>query len=455
MSNEKIALLPGPLFIIAFATFLALVVFTAPLTTLDAMTETHALSASGQAWVMSGMPLGAACGLLTAGALGDTLGRRAVFVGGLWLTVLSSIGAAFAPNGLILILMRIIQGLGSAGLMACGLGLLGQIHTGQARQQAAGIWAASLGGGVAAGPILASLAMMTAGWPTIHILIAIISAILALAAQSRLPESPRKEEPVDLLGSLLLIIGLGCLLSALTEVRFGLTPLVWSLLCVGLVLLAVFFVLEKRLSNPILQVELFARTDFSGATLAAFASGAGVLALMSMVPTVLVRGNDVAPMMTSVILLAWSGVTVFSAIGANYLPAGLTPRNRVILAIFGCAVGQLLLLVINPGTSWLWVLPGLFIAGIANGVLNASLGHAAVESVPDDRSAMGSAANNTARYLGSALGIALISILIANTGGETLFLRWHEAVLATTAFSIVGAIAMILMARRRTRLSGS
>ncbi len=116
-----------PLVIVAIATCLALVVFTAPLTTLDAMTDALGLSAGEQAWVMSAMPLGAACGLLTAGALGDTLGRRRTFVGGLWLTAMSSVLAALAWNGVVLILMRIVQGLGSAGIMACGLGLLGQI----------------------------------------------------------------------------------------------------------------------------------------------------------------------------------------------------------------------------------------------------------------------------------------------------------------------------------------
>jgi hypothetical protein len=90
------------------------------------------------------------------------------------------------------------------------------------------------------------------------------------------------------------------------------------------------------------------------------------------------------------------------------------------------------------------VLPGLFVAGPSNGVLNASLGHAAVPSVPPERAAMGSATNNTARYIGSAIGIALVSILIS--GGDILG-GWRESVLASSAFSLLGGLAVLALSR--------
>ena len=96
---------------------------------------------------------------------------------------------------------------------------------------------------------------------------------------------------MDILGSLLLMGGLGCLLSALTDARFGLTAPVAGLLVLGGVLLAVLFKQEQGVANSILRLDLFRHSDFSGATLAAFVSGAAVLALMSMVPTILVRGT--------------------------------------------------------------------------------------------------------------------------------------------------------------------
>ena len=446
--NENAKPAKWPLAIIAIATFLSLVVFTLPLTTLDAMTAALALSPEEQAWIMSGMPLGAACGLLTAGALGDTHGRRRTFVGGLWLTALASIAAALSPSGVMLIAMRVMQGLGSAGIMACGLGLIGQIYTGPDRRHAAAIWASSIGAGVSAGPIIASLLLPVGGWPSAHWLIAMISALLGVMAMLRLPESPRTGRKVDLPGSVLLIVGLGALLSALTEARLGSVALVVALAVIGLFLILTFIWVERRVGNPILQLDLFRLPDFNSATIAAFASGAGVLALVSMVPTVLVRGLHVAPIAAVLILVTWSGMTMLSALGARFLPDRVSARQWVIVSLFGCGLGQFLLIGIGGDSSWMIVLPGLFIAGVSNGILNASLGHEAVQTVPADRSAMGSAANNTARYLGSALGIAMISIMIANMQGEAFFTGWHEAVIVTVGFSLLGAASMIFLSKR-------
>ncbi|WP_175558047.1 MFS transporter [Roseibium suaedae] len=448
MADEMPGAERGALSIIASATFLALVVFTAPLTTLDSMTDALRLTPDAQAWIMSGMPLGAACGLLTAGAIGDTLGRKRTFVGGLWLTVVSSVAAALAPDGTFLIAMRVIQGFGSAGIMACGLGLLGQIFHGESRRHAAAIWAASLGGGVAAGPIIASLLLSAGGWQGIHWLIALVSAGLAVAAAARLPESPRSGEKVDIAGSVLLMTGLGCLLAALTEARVGEAAMVATLCVAGVVLVLLFVVVETRVKNPILTLDLFRDMNFTGATLAAFASGAGVLALMSMVPTVLVRGLGKGPLFAAIVLVTWSGLTVVAALCARFLPHRFSSRQRVIWSILGCAFAQFLLIFADDGWTWAAVLPGLVLAGISNGILNASLGHEAVQTVPLERTAMGSAANNTARYLGSAIGIAMVSLLISEPTVEGLFAGWHVAVLASTAISLFGVGAMLFVARR-------
>ncbi|ETW11591.1 major facilitator superfamily protein [Roseivivax marinus] len=438
---------PVPLTIISLATFLALVVFTVPLTTIEAMTTALDLSSAEQAWIMSGMPLGAACGLLTAGALGDTMGRRRTFVGGLWLTAVASLVAALASSGLVVILMRVVQGLGSAGTMACGLGLLGHAYRGKAGRRAAAVWAAALGGGVAAGPIIASLLIPVGDWAGIHWLILISSAPLALLAGATLPESPRIDARVDLAGSVLLIAGLACLLSALTELRVGDIRMVVGLAILGTVLLLLFLRRTATVSNPLLRLDLFRLTDFTGATLAAFASGAGVLALMSMVPTILVRGTGLTPLAASVVLLGWSGLTMVAALGSGIVPDSMSPRARVIAAIAGCALGQALTFTLSDEAHWAVVLPGLIVAGLSNGILNAALGHEAVRTVPPERSAMGSAANNTARYLGSAVGLTIYSLLIARPGTEALFAGWHLAVVVSVAISGVGIVAMILAAR--------
>ena len=134
-----------------------------------------------------------------------------------------------------------------------------------------------------------------------------------------------------------------------------------------------------------------------------------------------------SPIAAAVISLALSGVRLIAALGAKDLPAGLTPNGQIYLSILGCEVARLLLFT-GQGMAWWAVLPGLLLARVSNGALEASPGHAAVQSVPPDRAVMGSAGNTTTRDIGLALGSALISALISGTRPGDLFEHRHQAV---------------------------
>ncbi|MBC06121.1 MFS transporter [Thalassospira sp.] len=445
------------LLVIALATLLSLVVFTLPLTTIIAIGENFAISAGEQAWIMSGMPLGAAAGLLGAGALGDNYGYKRTFQGGLVVLFASSILGALAPDAFVLIVARVLQGIGCAAVTACGLGLIGRLYdSSHDKARAAAIWAASLGAGVAIGPIVAALLLPVGGWRSSHWMVVIATALLVMLGHQLLPGRPDKRaaRPIDVPGSILLFIGMSCLLASLTELRLGAYVIVGILAVIGVMGTALFIRTELRSSNPILQLGLFKDAGFVGATVAAFASGAGILSLMTLTPVMLEQGIGFSPFKAALVLTAWSAMTAVAAFLTRYLPRSLTPGLLLSVSITGCLVGQLSLLFMAPDAGYVAVLPGLFVAGISNGVLNASLGHQAVHHVPVERSAMGSAANNTARYLGSSVGITIIAIVIANGaehgGTAGLFEGWRQAIAITGGFTVLGLIALwIPMGRRR------
>ena len=90
--------------------------------------------------------------------------------------------------------------------------------------------------------------------------------------------------------------------------------------------------------------------------------------------------------------------------------------------------------------GWARLLPGLLVAGVGSGIANAALGRVAVESVPHDRVGMGSGANNTARYLGGAAGVALV-VTIASAAGENEVIRgWNLAALVSAGLCALGAV---------------
>lgn len=435
--------------------FLVLIAFTVPLTTLTSSATDLGAGPGAQAWIMSAMSVGAAAGLLSSGAIGDDYGRRRIFIAGALLLAAASVLGAFAPSAPVLVIARLLKGLGGAAILACSLGLVGHAFpSGPERARATGIWAAGLGAGVASGPILCAGLDMLGGWRAAYVATALAALALAAAARAFLPESraarPRR---IDLAGALLLGLGLAALLAGLTEGRSGWDRLpVIGLLGGGVVLLACFVVVERRIAAPMLDLGLFRRPDFTGATLAAFSSGAGVLALASFVPTLLERSVGASAVLGAVVLLAWSATTSVTSFAARWLPAWLNPRLQLVLGLLGVAAAQLSMFGLVPDPSFAQLVPALLLAGFSNGVINAALGYQAVASVPADRSAMGSGANNTARYLASSIGLTTVTVLVTHAGTGSaeanLAWGWNAAVLVTAGFSLLGVLA-VFVARER------
>jgi MFS family permease len=447
--------LRSTLAVAAAGTLLVLVAFTTPLTTLASTAAGLGAGPGAQAWILSAMNVGTAAGLMSSGAIGDDYGRRRTFLAGALVLAGASLLGALAPTSMVLIAARVLQGLGGAAVLACGLGLIGHAFpTGPARARATGVWGAALGGGVAFGPILAAGLDAVGGWRLPYLLTALAAAALAVASRALLSESrATRPRPVDAAGTLLLGLGLAAFMAGLVEGRTGWNqPPVIALLALGLALVVAFVAVERRIAHPMLDLALLRRPDFVGATVAAFAAGAGVLALMSLVPTVLERGLDEGAVLAAVVLLAWSATSVVTALGARRLPARVSPRALLVGGLVGCAAGQLALVGLTPGSSIGRLLPGLLVAGAANGVLNAALGRQAVASVPAERAAMGSGANNTARYVGSGIGIAIVTVLLTRSGAAPgaagLLSGWNVAVWVTAGFSLLGALT-VLLARER------
>ncbi|WP_433297465.1 MFS transporter [Actinoplanes sp. CA-030573] len=398
----------------ATGTLLVLVAFTTPLATLPATAAGVHAGAGAQAWILSGMSVGCAAGLLGSGALGDDYGRRRTFLAGALVLVGGSLLGAVAADALLLVLARIVQGLGGAAIVACSLGLIGHAYPeGPERARATGIWGAALGAGVAAGPFLALGLQATTGWRSAYAMTALLAAGLALAGRAVLVESrAASPRPVDAAGTILLALGVSALLAGLVEGRSGWTrPATLALLLLGGVLVAGFAAVEHCGRYPMLDLGLLRRPDFVGALFAAL-----------------------------------------TPLSARWLSSRVAPRTQLVAGLLGCAAGQLALLGLHPGDPVVRLLPGLLVAGAANGVLNAALGRQAVSSVPADRAAMGSGANNTARYVGSAFGLAVVTLSVTGSDPDpaAVLHGWNTAVLLTAAFSIAGALVVSLARERAT-----
>src|SRR5947208_7011609 len=180
--------------VVGLATLLVLAVFSMLVTTIAETVRHFHASGSWQTWALGGMSLGLASALLPSGALADRLGRRRVFVlSSAGLAAFTALGAA-APSMAVFVAARILQGAAGAGVLAAGLGLLGNAFPdGRARTHATGIWAAMLGAGIAIGPALGAILARADGWRSGYWVTAIAAGTLAGAALT-LPESRQQED---------------------------------------------------------------------------------------------------------------------------------------------------------------------------------------------------------------------------------------------------------------------
>jgi MFS family permease len=155
------------------------------------------------------------------------------------------------------------------------------------------------------------------------------------------------------------------------------------------------------------------------------------------------------------VLAAWSATSMVVALAARSLPDRLRAQTRLAIGLALAATGELALTGLGTNTGWARLLPGLLIAGVGSGIANAALGRIAVESVPQDRAGMGSGANNTARYLGGAAGVALI-ITIASSAGPTEPIHgWNNAALVSAGLCALGAAIVASCRTRRQHIHTS
>jgi predicted MFS family arabinose efflux permease len=203
-----------------------------------------------------------------------------------------------------------------------------------------------------------------------------------------------------------------------------------------------------------LDLALLRSPAFVAATLAAFVTGAGVIALMSYMSGFLGSALGITAIGAALLLFSWSATSVVTALLARRISPRVPGRVQLAVGLIGVAAGLLALTGIGESSGWARFLPGLIIAGIASGVVNAALGREAVASVPPGRGGMGSGANNTARYVGSAIGVTVVAVIATHprSGAATAGLidGWNIAAVVTATISLIGGLA-VLFAHTRVR----
>jgi len=397
------------LVLISIATFMLLLDITVVNVALpDIQRELHA-SLSSLQWVVDAYSLMLAACLLTAGSLGDRLGRRRVFSLGFGIFTCASFLCGISGEPTLLNLARGLQGVGGAAMFATSLALIGQEFHGKDRATAFGVWGATVGGAVAIGPLVGGVITENFGWEWIFFVNVPIGAVAIALTEMKLANVAAQDpQPIDLPGLTTFSLALFFLIFGLIRGNpegWGSAEIVASLGAAA-ALLAAFLAIEARGSHPMLDLSLFRKPAFNGVSAVAFGLSGGMFA-MFLYLTIYMQGVlGFSPLEAG---LRFLPLTVLSFI-ASPIAGSLSNRIpiRVLLGVGLATVGIGLLLMhgVDAGSEWTALLAGFLVAGVGIGITNPGIGQAAIAVVPIERAGMGSGINTTFRQVGIATGVA-------------------------------------------------
>ena len=408
---------------------------------------------AGLQWVVDAYALVFAALLLTAGSLGDRFGARRVYLGGLAVFALASLGCGLAFDARALVVARAAQGIGAAAMLPSSLSLLNHAAGDDAplRAKAVGWWTAAGSITIAAGPLVGGLILGLTSWRAIFFVNLPICAVGAWMSL-RVPETarPARRPGFDAWGQVLGILALGAVVGAIIEAKpLGLAhPLVLGGFAFGLVATLAFVVVESKTRTPMLPLRLFRVPGFAVCLAYGVVVNLTYYGIVFVLSLYLQRSLGYGAIAAGFAYLPLTATFFVVNILSGSLVGRFGSRSPMIWGAVVDAVGFALLLRLGSHASYAaMLLPfALMPAGMGTGV--PAMTTAILAGVAKEYSGIASAVLNAGRQAGGAVGVALFGALAGDDPSRVVGGLYAAATLAVVLLLVIAALAAFGVPRR-------
>lgn len=371
------------------------------------------MGTTGLQWTVDAYLVALSALVLLGGSLGDLMGRRRVFVGGLYGFVAASLLCGLAPTTGALIAARAFQGAAAAFLVPGSLALISASFRPEDRSRAVGAWSGLAGVASAIGPFLGGWLVDAVSWRLVFLLNLPLAAAAAWITLRHVPESRAEDAGrPDLAGAAAVTVGIAGLTYALIEgpAHGGMVPVLAG--AAGVLGVVAFVVVERTTANPMLPLDIFRSAQFTGANLTTFAVYFGLGGAIFLLVLHLQLSLGYPALQAGASMLPFTVIMLTLSARVGYLSRRTGPRLPMTVGPLVAATGLLLLGRIAPGSGYFdTVLPGVAVFGLGMTITVAPLTSAVLAAVDDRHVGVASGVNNAVARLAGLVAVAALPAL--------------------------------------------
>ncbi|MCK5391744.1 MAG: MFS transporter [Deltaproteobacteria bacterium] len=376
-------------------------------------------------WIMEAYALFMSSLMLLGGSLGDKFGRKRIFALGVVLFTGASIWCGLSPNTSQLIIARAFQGAGGALLIPGSLAIVNISFSDEHRGRAFGIWSGFTAITTTLGPILGGWLAQNLSWRYVFFINVPLALIVLGVLYWRIPESKKGngDEKLDLWGSLLATLGLGCIVFGLIDsgnIGFGHPKVIIPFIAGGLFLLGFLFY-ESRTSSPMMPLNLFKSKTFSGGNFISLLFWAAWSGAIFFIPFNLIQLQGYSAVGVGLAFVPLVIVLFLFSPWAGGLVAKYGAKLLIIAGTILASIGFYLFTLPGIGGSyWTTFFPAITILGIGMAIIIPPVTTAVMGSVELKESGVASGINNTVGRIAGLLAIAAMGVFALSTFSRSL-----------------------------------